>query len=51
MISRLFWLLIYWLSWALWLEMNRGLFLLYQYVTGTIGPHFLYFCKPIGRKS
>ena len=34
MISRLFWLLLFWLGWAFWLELNRGLFLLYQYAKG-----------------
>lgn len=35
MISRLFWLFVYWLGWALWLEINRALFLIYQYAWGT----------------
>lgn len=36
MLSRLFWLLLYWLGWAIWLNLNRVLFLLYQYAKGAV---------------
>ncbi len=36
MLSRLFWLLLYWLGWVFWLELNRGLFLVYQYTKGAV---------------
>ena len=34
MFTRLVWLLLYWVGWASWLNLNRCLFLLYQYTKG-----------------
>ena len=42
MLSRLLWLLLSWLGWAIWLNLNRVLFLLYQYAKGAVADFSLW---------
>lgn len=42
MLSRLLWLLLYWLGWVFWLELNRCLFLVYQYTKGAVADFSLW---------